>query len=646
MIHFVFIENDPRYLFLKYDTEEDEKWLKPNNDKKKQPNLTNHLNLTDPKCNLKSWEGPPVTVDFLFNYVQPSGKRIYYCSIGLWQEVYKFFRDHKVKYDGLEAGFFKRSLIHTFEEFKDIVDSWGLSLNLRPYQYKACYDILQWKRSISELATRSGKTLMAYCIFRYAMEYLGVKKILVIVPAIGLVKQMYDDFKEYKEFFNTECVWGGGKLVESANLTVGTFQSLYKFIDKTDKKYNPHFFDNYDCVFTDEVHRAKANQIKELISQPFMKKVIINFGLTGTLPEENSIDRYCIHSLIGAKIQEISTHKLKEEGYISDIEIFQYRFNYIDIRKQIKLFNECAEYCISDYKDIPDPKNPDKLKHQELPEEEKRFLIKNVKELSYGLQLVKANIYANDESELMKDIRWMEVLKGILAESTGANGLLVEKMMVHFMEERIDILLNDILPICDKNTLILCHHTEYTNYITEKIKERYSDSHIIMVITGKISPKKREAIKQTLKENNNCILVASYGTMSTGITLANLCYGVFFESFKSGIINNQSIGRGLGLSKLKDKYILFDIVDCFDKSITNKFFLQGLEKIKIYKDEFNQHKYSIKSFYLGKKDSQYNESFKIALDKVQNENKEVKKEKKKKEKETNEVESLMLDLFK
>ena len=99
------------------------------------------------------------------------------------------------------------------------------------------------------------------------------------------------------------------------------------------------------------------------------------------------------------------------------------------------------------------------------------------------------------------------------------------------MDERLNILLHEILPKCDKNTLILCHHTEYTNFVTEKIKELYSDSHLIMIITGKISPKKREAIKQTLKENNNCILVASYGTMSTGITLANLCYGVFFESF-------------------------------------------------------------------------------------------------------------------
>lgn len=646
MIHFVFSDKDPRYLFLKYDTEEDDKWLAPNKNPKQQPNLTNHLNLVDPKCHLKSYQGEPVTVDFLLSYVNPNTqKKMYYCSIGLWQEIFKFFRDHKVEYDGLEPGFFKRSIQHTFEEFKEIVDSWGLSLDLRPYQYKACYEVLQWKRSVSELATRSGKTLMAYCIFRYAMEYLGVKKILVIVPAIGLVTQMYDDFKQYKEFFNTECIWGGGKLVESSNLTVGTFQSLYKFIDPKDEKYNPHFFDEYDCVFTDEVHRAKANQIKSLISQPFMKNVIINFGLTGTLPDENTIDRYCIHALIGAKIQEISTHKLKEEGYISDIEIFQYRLNYLDTRKQIKTFINCAEYVLSNYIEVDDPKKPGQKKKVELPKEEQKFLIKNVKELSFGLQDVRNKIYSGSESEIIKDIKWMMMLKSLMADSDGANGLLTEKMMVHFMDERLDILLHEILPKCDKNTLILCHHTEYTNFVTEKIKELYSDSHLIMVITGKISPKKREAIKQTLKENNNCILVASYGTMSTGITLANLCYGVFFESFKSSIVNNQSIGRGLGLSKLKDKYILFDIVDCFDKDITNNFYLQGLAKIKIYKSKFNQHKYSIKNFYLGEKDTQFNESFKIAFEKVKNEEK-PKKESKKKEKPKLEIETFMDDLFK
>ena len=70
-----------------------------------------------------------------------------------------------------------------------------------------------------------------------------------------------------------------------------------------------------------------------------------------------------------------------------------------------------------------------------------------------------------------------------------------------------------------------------------------------------------ERIKQTLKENNNCVLIASYGCVGTGITLSNLCYGVLFESFKSDVINMQSLGRGLGLSKLKDKYIVYDFID-------------------------------------------------------------------------------------
>ena len=634
MIHFVFTEKDNRYLFLKFDTNEDEKWLMPNSDPKRQPNLTHHINVVQSKCLQKNWQKPLEYCDFLLSYVQSSGKRIYYCSIGLWQEIYKFFRDNKVPYDGLEPGFFKRSLIHTFTEFKEIVDGWGLSLDLRPYQYKAAYEILQWKRSVSQLATRSGKTLMAYVIFRYAMEYLNVKKILVIVPAISLVKQMYDDFKEYKEFFNTECIWGGGKLVESSNLTVGTFQSLIKFLEpktaqgKPNPKYNPHFFDNYDCVFVDETHRAACDQIKTIISQPFMKDVIINFGMTGTLPNDRTEERYCVHALIGAKIQEISTHELKEAGYISDIEIFQYRLNYQNTRYQIKNFIKCAEYCLSNYIEIDDPKNIGKKKRLELPNEQKEFLIRNVKEMSFGLQQVKANIYKSNESEIIKDIKWMEMLKSLLMESTGANNLLVEKMMIHFMPERMTILLDEIIPKCDKNTLILCHHTEYTNYVVDKIKERYSNEKIILKIIGSVSPKKREEIKQTLRENNNCILVASYGTMSTGITLANLCYGVFFESFKSGIVNNQSIGRGLGLSKLKDKYRLFDVVDVFNKDITNKFFLQGIEKTKIYRDEFNQHKYSIKNFYIGDKEPSFDESFKIAYRKILDEEKEEKSNKK------------------
>ena len=106
MIHFVFSDKDTRYLFLKYDDEFDEQWLKSSN---KHVNLTDHLNLTDPICYLQTYSGPPFTQDFLFSYVQPTGQTIYYCAIGLWQEIYKFFKTNNVPFDGLleNSHFFK-----------------------------------------------------------------------------------------------------------------------------------------------------------------------------------------------------------------------------------------------------------------------------------------------------------------------------------------------------------------------------------------------------------------------------------------------------------------------------------------------------------------------------------------------------------
>lgn len=613
MIHFVFSEKDLRYLFLKFDTSDDERWLKHNENNKKQPNLTDHLNLVDPICYLKTYTGPKFTQDFLFEYLRTDGQKIYYCSIGLWQEVYKFFKKNNVKYDGLEPRYLKREMKHTYQEFKEIVKSWNLSLEPREYQYKSAYKILEWRRSVSELATRAGKTLIAYLVFRYSIEYLGMKKILAIVPSISLVKQMYNDFNEYAEFFKTECIWSGGKLVESSNFTVGTFQSLIKFLDKKSKKYNPKFFDDFDCVFVDETHRATANQIRTIISQSFMKDVIIAFGMTGTLPHEKTIERYCVHSLLGAKIQEISTYELKSKGYISDIQIYQYRLNYSNIQQQIDTYIKCAEYSIGNY--VEELRQDNRHHRVELPPTEQRFLIKYVKNMPYGIQLARANIYNDTQkSKMMKDIEWMNTLQLLISDSTGSNSLFVERMMIHFMPERIDFLCNEIIPQCTKNTLILCHHTEYINYLVDVLNEKFGSIKLISKITGKISPKKREKILKILRENNNCLLVASYGCLSTGITLANLCYGVLFESFKSDVVNMQSIGRGLGLSELKDKYRLFDIVDCFDNKITNKIFLQGLARIKIYERDFNQHKYEIHNYNLGVEDRESMESFRIAYD--------------------------------
>ena len=575
MIYFTFTEADNRYIFLKIDYIDG----KPNKDDLKiMRELMDHINLVDPICYLPTYKGrPPFTHDFLFEYTQPGGSKIWYCPIGLWQVIYIFLKEKNYPFTGLieNKDIFKQKLKHTFEEFKDIVDSWGLKYKPRPYQYECAYKILQYKQSVSQLATRAGKTLLSYIIFRYALEYLNAHKILMIVPSIQLVKQGYDDFYEYAEFFKTECLWAGGKLVASSNLTIGTFQTLIKFLDKKSKKFNPSFFEDFDIVCVDETHRATAEQIRRIITQPFMKNVKIAFGITGTLPKPKTIPYYCLHSLLGPKIQEIRPKELMDAGFISKVHIKQLRLNYKDKDKLNDITIRCLEYALSEYVFEDDPNHKNKKKKVELDNPE--FLIRYKKELPYGIVVMKNSMLQGNISKEQYINTLVKTLKG----NDTSNMLFVERMITHFMNERVEYLCNNILPKCDNNTLILAHHTEYINYIVEIIKKRFPNKHID-VITGRVSAKRRDQIKQMLKDNKDCILIASYGCIGTGITLSDLCYGVLFESFKSEIINMQSIGRGLGLSDMKEKYILYDMIDIYP---TKKLYLQGREKVKIYEEE-------------------------------------------------------------
>ena len=583
MIHFKFSENDQRYVFLKCDTKQDEVNI---------GNLIKHINLIDPICYLPTYRGIPYTQDFIWKYLKKDGSKCWYAAIGMTQPIVEFFKANNIEYDGIETHYFKRRMQHSLEEFIEIVDSWNLKYKPRPYQYEVAYKVLTYYQSLSIAATRAGKTLISYIVFRYAIEYLGVKKILMIVPSIDLVKQGYNDFSDYAEFFNTECVWGGGKLVESSNLTIGTFQSLIKFLDKKSKKYNPHFYDDYDCVFVDEVHRATAAQTKTIISQPFMKTAKLVFGMTGTLPKEHTIPRYVLHSLLGSKIQEITPKELMDAGYIANVDIRQIRLHYGNVDEQKKLWTRCAEYALSDFMY---QKNEKTGRNEKIKLPNGKFLLQNMKKLPSGIQIAKERIYER-MGDFAAEESYIEMLKGTIKESTKSNLLQIEKMMVHFMKPRIKYLLEEIIPKCDHNTILFCHHTEYLKYVEQKLKERFPERHIAS-ISGSVGSKKRDEIKQMLKEHNDCILVASYACVGTGLTLSNLCYGILFESFKSEVINMQSIGRGLGLSDMRDTFILYDIIDVFDKNtLSNKLFLQGLAKIKIYQE--NQYKFRIENVRL------------------------------------------------
>lgn len=556
MIHFNIFDSEPHYLFLSFDDDNDYKTLK---------SLEQYLNRVPDICYLPQYRGLPYKIEFLYKRLNSSGKTIYYCAIGLWQVIYKFFKKNNIQFDGLTDKCLKYHNMPDFETFKDIVNSWNLKFTPRPYQYEAAYKILCWKSSLSELATRAGKTLISYIIFRYSMEFLSVKKILMIVPSISLVKQGYSDFKEYGDFFNTECIWAGGKEVTSSNLTIGTFQSLIKYLDRKSSKYNPSFYKDFDLVFVDEVHRATATQVKQIITQDFFYKCKLVFGMTGTLPKDNTIERFTLHALLGARIQDISAKELMDEHYISNIKIHQVQIEYPQNEKLDNLYIKAAEYLISDY--VLDGKKKQKQKNP-------HFLYKYIKKLPGGVDIAR--------KQLSKE-GYLTYLKDLILESDSTNNLLLERMVIHELNFRLTYLkeiIENKMSVFG-NVLILTHHTEYTEYVYKELTSKFPNRKIYK-ITGAITPKKRTEILEGMKNNKGSILVASYGCMSTGITLPDLHYGVLFESFKSNTVNLQSLGRGLGKSDGKDIYEVWDFVDILP---TKKIKGQGQERIKTYKNQ-------------------------------------------------------------
>ena len=101
----------------------------------------------------------------------------------------------------------------------------------------------------------------------------------------------------------------------------------------------------------------------------------------------------------------------------------------------------------------------------------------------------------------------------------------------------------------------------------------------------------REEIRRIVEKEKDAIIIASYGTFSTGVNIRNLHNIVFSSPTKSMIRTLQSIGRGLRLGDDKEEAVLYDISDDLrTKSWTNHTMNHFAERIKIYTDEQFQYK--------------------------------------------------------
>jgi len=156
-------------------------------------------------------------------------------------------------------------------------------------------------------------------------------------------------------------------------------------------------------------------------------------------------------------------------------------------------------------------------------------------------------------------------------------------------EKRNNLITNLALDL-KGNTLILYSRVEtHGAVLFDKINKNASDNRKIFFVHGGVDAEDREQVRSITEQENDAIIVASYGTFSTGINIKNLHNVIFASPSKSRIRNLQSIGRVLRKGKSKVKAKLYDIADDLSTRSRKNYTLNHfIERVKIYvQEQFN-----------------------------------------------------------
>lgn len=148
----------------------------------------------------------------------------------------------------------------------------------------------------------------------------------------------------------------------------------------------------------------------------------------------------------------------------------------------------------------------------------------------------------------------------------------------------------------DGNTLVLYQYVDkHGRILHDLISAKLGADRKVFFVHGGTEVDTREEIRGIVEKETNAIIVASFGTFSTGINIRNLHNIIFASPSKSRIRNLQSIGRGLRKSDTKDAAQLFDIADDMRYKKRENYTLKHFaERIKIYTEEkFNFKIYKI-----------------------------------------------------
>lgn len=378
------------------------------------------------------------------------------------------------------------------------LQSGGKDIQIRDYQIDAVRHALRHSRTLLLSPTASGKSLIIYTLIRYHQQQN--RKQLIVVPTTSLVEQMYGDFQDYatatdwKVSENCHRIYGGKEKSNEYDITISTWQSIYKFPKQ--------WFQKFDVIYGDEAHNFKSKSLTTLMNK--CTNAPYRYGTTGTL-DGTQTHKLVLEGVFGAVHKVTTTKKLMEDKQLADLKIVCCTLNY-------------------------------------TKDEERKFITKGN--------------YQEEIDWIVQNPQRNEIIKNLTIAQEG-------------------------------NTLLLFQYVEkHGKVLHEMIDKAVKDNRKVFFVYGGTDTQTREDIRAITEKENDAIIIASYGTFSTGINIRNLHNIVFASPTKSRIRNLQSIGRGLRRGDQKVQCKLFDIGDDLSwKSKKNYTLNHLIERVKIYNEE-------------------------------------------------------------
>jgi superfamily II DNA or RNA helicase len=223
----------------------------------------------------------------------------------------------------------QRDYLTTFEFQQVIEDSYshiawpkghpaaGEPMKLRDYQVEIINNFLANPQCLQEVATGAGKTVMTAALSDAVTPY---GRSIVIVPNKSLVTQTE---KDYINMGLDVGVFFGDRKEFGRQHTICTWQSLNVLLKNTKNDLAEitigEFLEGVVCVIVDEVHMAKADALKTLLTG-VMSRIPIRWGLTGTIPKEKFESVSLLVSL-GPVISKLSASELQSQGVLAQCHV-------------------------------------------------------------------------------------------------------------------------------------------------------------------------------------------------------------------------------------------------------------------------------------------------------------------------------------